>query len=213
MYVTRSRHMRCGSKYSLLVHGAWVNECMKRASSCSFDISSHPHSRFILTPHPHTSSVYLPLASPSPLPPLSFSAPCFPLPSLLSLSFFFPLLPLLLSLTPPFFGSFPPLPLSSPLLPLFLPSLFPLPSLSLPSPSPIPPLSLPSPSPLPPLSLSSLSCPLATLLSLSSPFPLLVCVWAQVGGGTLLAHCYPDAKKVETAQKVNGWGPFFVSAV
>ena len=34
---------------------------------------------------------------------------------------------------------------------------------------------------------------------------------SQPGGGTLLAHCYPDAKAPETAQKVNGWGPFFVS--
>ena len=52
-----------------------------------------------------------------------------------------------------------------------------------------------------------------------SPFPLFILGYVcnfraafQVGGGTLLAHCYPDAKAPETAQKVNGWGPFFVSA-
>lgn len=34
---------------------------------------------------------------------------------------------------------------------------------------------------------------------------------SQPGGGALLAHCYPDAKAPETAQKVNGWGPFFAN--
>ena len=34
---------------------------------------------------------------------------------------------------------------------------------------------------------------------------------SQPGGGTLLAHCFPDAKTPQTAQKVNGWGPFFAN--
>jgi len=62
------------------------------------------------------------------------------------------------------------------------------------------PLSLsPSPSPSPPLP-----------PAIPSLHPRLY-LRLQVGGGTLLAHCYPDAKAPETAQKVNGWGPFFVS--
>lgn len=40
----------------------------------------------------------------------------------------------------------------------------------------------------------------------------LFCIAAgKPGGGTLLAHCFPDHKAPESTQKVNGWGPFFAN--